>query len=58
LRNSLKIARVGSIKDYVRFDRANIPQRNAYAPTQPDRIVYLPAPAPEVPTSAPATAGK
>lgn len=44
LRNSLKIARVGAIKDYVKFDRANIPQRNAYAPTQPDRIIYMPAP--------------
>lgn len=44
LRNSLHIARVGSAKDYVKFDRANIPQRNAYAPTQPDRIVYLPTP--------------
>jgi hypothetical protein len=43
LRKSLKIARVGAIKDYVKFDRANIPQRNAYAPTQPDRIVYIPA---------------
>jgi len=46
LRKSLKIARVGAIKDYVKFDRANIPQRNAYAPTQPDRMVYVPAPAP------------
>jgi len=44
LRNSLRIARVGAIGDYRRFDRAAIPQRNAYAPTQPDRIVYLPAP--------------
>src|SRR6185436_11715490 len=44
LRNSLKIARVGAIKDYVKFDRANVPQRNAYAPTQPDRILYAPAP--------------
>lgn len=46
LRNSLKIARVGAIQDYVKFDRANIPQRNAYAPTQPERIIYLPAPPP------------
>ncbi len=45
LRNSLRIAHVGAIKDYVKFDRATIPQRNAYAPTQPDRIIYLPAPA-------------
>ncbi len=44
LRNSLKIARVGAIKDYQPFNRANIPQRNAYAPTQPDRVIYLPAP--------------
>jgi hypothetical protein len=46
LRKSLRIGRVGAIKDYVKFDRANIPQRNAYAPTQPNRIVYLPAPTP------------
>jgi hypothetical protein len=58
LRNSLKIARVGAIKDYAKFNRANIPQRNAYAPTQPDRIVYAPAAASEVPASSPATAGK
>jgi hypothetical protein len=44
LRNSLRIGRIGAIKDYAKFDRATIPQRNAYAPTQPDRIVYLPAP--------------
>ncbi len=49
LRNSLRIARVGAIKDYKAFDRANIIQRNAYAPTQPERIVYLPAPAAAVP---------
>lgn len=52
LRNSLRIARVGAIKDYRPFDRAAIPQRNAYAPTQPDRIVYLPAASPA--TNAPA----
>jgi hypothetical protein len=58
LRNSLKIAHVGAIKDYARFDRAGIPQRNAYAPTQPDRIVYVPvskepaAPAGSAPVSA------
>jgi hypothetical protein len=46
LRNSVRIVRVGAIKDYARFDRAKIPQRNAYAPTQPDRIIYVPAPAP------------
>ena len=46
LRKSLRIARVGAIKDYKPFDRAAIPQRNAYAPTQPDRIMYLPAPKP------------
>lgn len=44
LRKSLRIARVGAIKDYAKFDRAAIPQRNAYLPTQPERIVYLPAP--------------
>jgi hypothetical protein len=46
LRNSLRIARVGSIKNFKPFDRANIPQRNAYLPTQPDRVVYVPAPSP------------
>jgi len=44
LRNSVIIGRVGAIKDYKPFDRLTIPQRNAYAPTQPERIVYLPAP--------------
>ncbi len=58
LRNSLRIARVGAIRDYAKFDRTSIPQRNAYAPTQPDRIVYLPTPAREVPVTAPATAGR
>lgn len=47
IRTSLRIARVGAIKDYAKFDRANIPQRNAYLPTQPDRIVYIPAPTAE-----------
>jgi hypothetical protein len=42
LRKSLRIARVGAIKDYKPFDRLKIPQRNAYAPNQPDRMVYLP----------------
>lgn len=45
LRKSLHIARVGAIKDYKPFNRATIPQRNAYAPTQPTRIIYVPAPA-------------
>ena len=45
LRKSLRIARVGATKDYKPFDRAAIPQRNAYAPTQPTRYIYLPAPA-------------
>jgi hypothetical protein len=44
VRSSLRIARVGAVKDYAKFDRAAIPQRNAYAPTQPSRIVYLPTP--------------
>jgi hypothetical protein len=52
LRNSLRIARVGAIKDYKPFDRAAIPQRNAYLPTQPERIIYLPAPA-ATPAAAP-----
>jgi len=43
LRKSLRIARVGAIKDYARFDRTTIPQRNAYLPTQPERVIYLPA---------------
>jgi hypothetical protein len=46
LRKSLRIARVGAIKDYAKFDRVNIPQRNAYAPTQPDRLVYVQVPPP------------
>jgi hypothetical protein len=45
LRSSVKIGRVGAIKDYRPFDRLDIPQRNAYAPTQPEHIIYLPAPA-------------
>ncbi len=43
-RQSLRIARVGAIKDYKPFDRTAIPQRNAYLPTQPTRYIYLPAP--------------
>lgn len=45
LRNAVKIGHVGAIKDYKPFSRLDIPQRNAYAPTQPERIIYLPAPA-------------
>ena len=45
LRKSLRIARVGAVKDYKPFDRAQIPARNAYLPTQPTRYIYLPAPA-------------
>jgi hypothetical protein len=45
LRDSVKIGHVGSIKNYKPFDRLKVPLRNAYAPTQPVRIVYLPAPA-------------
>lgn len=44
LRNSLHIGRVDAVTDYKPFNRAEIPQRNAYAPTQPERIIYLPAP--------------
>jgi hypothetical protein len=51
LRNSVKIGHVGAIKNYKPFNRLNIPQRNAYAPTQPVRIVYLPAPATAVPAA-------
>ena len=54
IRKSLRLARVGAIKDYKPFDRATIAQRNAYAPTQPNRIIYLPAPAttnPPAPTA-------
>jgi hypothetical protein len=54
LRNSLRIARVGSIKDYKPFDRLQIPQRNAYLPTQPAshilRAPTVPA-APQTPAS-------
>jgi hypothetical protein len=44
IRSSLRLARVGAIKDYKSFNRTDIPQRNAYLPTQPERILYLPAP--------------
>lgn len=52
LRNSLKIGHVGAIKDYKPFNRADIPARNAYLPTQPERILYLPTPPATAPTSA------
>lgn len=52
LRKSLHIGHVGAIKDYLKFDRTTIPQRNAYLPTQPERVVYLPAPtAPSAPAA-------
>lgn len=38
LRNSVRIARVGSISHYQPFDRLKIPARNAYAPTQPSPV--------------------
>ena len=44
IRKSIRIARVGAIKDYKAFNRADIPQRNAYLPTQPEHILYAPAP--------------
>ena len=44
LRQYVNIAHVGAIKDYRPFHRAAIIQRNAYAPTQPTRVIYLPAP--------------
>lgn len=47
LRNSVRIGRVGAIKDYKPFDRLQIPARNAYLPTQPERIIYLPATQPQ-----------
>jgi len=45
VRDLVKIGHVGAIKDYKPFNRLDIPQRNAYAATQPERIIYLPAPA-------------
>lgn len=54
IRSSLRIARVGAIKDYKAFSRAEIPQRNAYLPTQPERLIYVPAP----PTPAEPMAGR
>jgi len=44
LRNSVKIGHVGALKNYRPFNRSEIPNRNAYLPTQPERIIYLPAP--------------
>lgn len=44
LRNSVIIGHVGAVKNYQPFNRAEIPQRNAYAPTQPTHVIYLPAP--------------
>jgi hypothetical protein len=44
IRQSLRIARVGAFKNYKPFNRADIPQRNAYAPTQPSRIIYVSEP--------------
>lgn len=41
LRNSLRLARVGSIGDYRPFDRRTIPRRNAYAPNQPRQTVNV-----------------
>ncbi len=43
LRKSVRIGRVGAIRDYKPFDRLAIPRRNAYAPTQPERLLYVPA---------------
>jgi len=45
IRSALNIGRVDSIADYKQFHRADIPQRNAYLPTQPERIIYVSAPA-------------
>ena len=44
LRDSLRLARVGRIREYAPFNRLQIPCRNAYAPNQPDP--QLPSPAP------------
>lgn len=53
LRNYVNIGHVGAIKKYKSFDRAEIPQRNAYAPTQPEHVIYVPAPAPNPSTASP-----
>jgi hypothetical protein len=44
VRSLVKIGRVESIQDYKPFHRMDIPQRNAYLPTQPERIIYVSAP--------------
>jgi hypothetical protein len=44
LRQQTIIGRVEAIQDYRAFNRATIPQRNAYAPTQPEHFIYLPPP--------------
>ncbi len=51
IRSSMRIARVGAIKDYKSFNRADVPQRNAYLPTQPERTICLPAQAEAVKVS-------
>ncbi len=60
IRKSLRIARVGAIKDYKPFNRLEIPARNAYLPTQPTRIIYVPAtqPASATPAACPASNGQ
>lgn len=45
LRSSVKLGHVGAIKNYRPFNRLEIPERNAYAPTQPEQVIYLPTPA-------------
>jgi len=42
LRDGVRIGHVGAIRNYHPFNRAEIPQRNAYAPTQPTHVIYLP----------------
>ena len=44
LRDSVRLARVGSIDGYRPFDRLKIPQRNAYAANQPERVIRVAAP--------------
>ena len=44
LRDYVHIGHVGAIKNYRPFNRAEIPARNAYAPTQPTPVIYLPSP--------------
>jgi hypothetical protein len=45
LRHYVNIGHVGAVKNYRPFNRAEIPARNAYAPTQPTRGMAAPAPA-------------